>query len=62
MPKNDAIIISDTIAKNKQAWIQIMMTEELGLGEPDGNPLMNGVVTFISFVLFGLVSCKCFFN
>ena len=32
-----------------------MMLEELGLVVDDSNPFWNGVVTFISFVLFGFL-------
>lgn len=32
-----------------------MMLEELGLVVDDSNPLLNGVVTFISFCIFGFL-------
>jgi hypothetical protein len=58
MPIEDATIITESISKNKEAWVSIMMTEELGMGAPDEHPFKNALVTFISFLLFGLVSCK----
>ena len=35
-----------------------MMAEELGLMGGDENPKTNALVTFLSFVLFGVVPCK----
>ncbi len=32
-----------------------MMLEELGLVVDDSNPLWNGIVTFLSFALFGFL-------
>ena len=32
-----------------------MMTDELGIMENDESPLKNGIVTFLSFVLFGFI-------
>lgn len=34
--------------------MNIMMLEELGLAVDDSSPAINGVVTFFSFVIFGL--------
>ena len=53
--EEDARILSDTISKSKQAWVEIMMVEELGLVEGDESPLKNGVVTFVAFVVFGII-------
>lgn len=43
------------LAKNKIAWVDIMMVEELGLLPNEENPMKNALVTFISFVVFGLM-------
>lgn len=43
------------ISRHKDAFIDIMMLEELELGGAEENPLMNALVTFIAFILFGLV-------
>lgn len=43
------------MSKYKEAWINIMMIEELELGGTEENPIKNALVTFISFILFGLV-------
>ena len=48
-------MISDTLSKNKEAWVNVMMVEELGLSPGDENPIKNALVTFFSFGLFGLI-------
>jgi vacuolar iron transporter family protein len=55
MSKEDAKQMCDILEKNKEAWIDIMMVEELGLIPDDENPAKNALVTFISFCLFGAV-------
>lgn len=35
-----------------------MMIEELELGGAEESPFKNALVTFIAFVLFGLVPCN----
>lgn len=47
--------MSELISKNKDVWIDIMMIEELGLVESDENPIKNAIVTFFSFVFFGVI-------
>ncbi len=53
--EEDATILSETISKSKKAWVEIMMVEELGLVETDDSPFKNGIVTFVAFVLFGII-------
>jgi len=55
IPKPDARRMVDIISRNRKAWIDIMMVEELGILESGGSPLKNALVTFCSFCLFGLV-------
>ncbi len=44
------------ISKNKKVWVEFMMRYELGIVEDkDGTPIMNGVATFGSFFVAGLV-------
>jgi VIT1/CCC1 family predicted Fe2+/Mn2+ transporter len=47
--------MSELISKNKDVWIDIMMIEELGLVESDENPIKNAIVTFLSFIFFGVI-------
>jgi VIT1/CCC1 family predicted Fe2+/Mn2+ transporter len=55
MTKTDAETIVSLVSKYKNAWIDIMMVEELGIIESTESPLKNAVVTFISFAVFGLI-------
>ncbi|CAD8163550.1 unnamed protein product [Paramecium pentaurelia] len=55
MEQEDAEKIMNIISRHKDAFIDIMMLEELELGGAEENPLMNALVTFIAFILFGLV-------
>lgn len=58
MDAEDAEKIMNIISKHKDAFIDIMMLEELELGGAEENPFMNALVTFIAFILFGLVPSK----
>jgi len=53
MSPDDAKLMSQILAKNKEAWVAVMMVEELGIIEENDDPLKNGLVTFFSFVFFG---------
>lgn len=53
--EDDAKILSETIAKSKKAWVEIMMIEELGLVDAEESPFKNAVVTFIAFEVFGII-------
>lgn len=52
---DDAKTVVDIIARHKEAWVDIMMTEELGIVDSQESPVRNALVTFFSFALFGLV-------
>ena len=54
--RDDAIIIADTLSKNNDSWVDVMMIEELGLFDST-NPLMGALITWLSFNLFGLLPC-----
>lgn len=55
--EDDANTILTTMMKYKEIFLDHMMILELGLQTPDesDNPLKNGLVTFLSFVIFGSV-------
>jgi len=53
--KKDAEIMVNTMAKYKEAWVDIMMVEELGIVKSKESPLKNSLVTFGSFCIFGLI-------
>lgn len=53
----DARMVITTLAKYKEAFVDIMMVEELNLMpvDDDFSPFTGGLITFGSFVLFGAV-------
>lgn len=55
MSEDDARIMSETLSRHKTTWVDVMMTEELGLIETDESPVKNALVTFMAFILFGLI-------
>ena len=65
MSEEDATLMSETLSKSKKAWVEVMMVEELGtnisiiiLGivtSSDESPIKNALVTFLAFVLFGVI-------
>ena len=55
LAKEDAGKVTDILSKNKDAWVSVMMVEELGIVESDDSPLKNAMVTFVSFAVFGFV-------
>ena len=42
-------------SRNPERWVKAMMIDELGMMEDESNPLINGLVTFGSFVIAGAV-------
>jgi VIT1/CCC1 family predicted Fe2+/Mn2+ transporter len=47
--------VVDTITADKDRWVDAMMKEELEMAEETKSPFAMGSVTFLSFILFGLV-------
>ncbi len=47
--------VVQAITKNRQLWVNTMLTEEYGLQLEGPNPVKAGIVTFISFITVGLV-------
>lgn len=47
--------LADLFATNSQAFVNIMMLEELGLVVDDSNPMINGFVTFLAFIILGFL-------
>ena len=43
------------ITSDKEIWVETMMQEELGIIEEEGHPFFNGLSTFLSFVVAGLI-------
>mmetsp|Transcript_9580 Transcript_9580/g.1518 ORF Transcript_9580/g.1518 Transcript_9580/m.1518 type:complete len:125 (-) Transcript_9580:174-548(-) len=55
MNDEDAKSMVNILAKNEEAWVDIMMVEELGLITDDENPMKNAFVTFFAFCIFGII-------
>jgi len=57
MTRDDATALIDIMAKYNDIFVDNMMVEELGLMPVDAseNPMKNGFVTFIAFLIFGFV-------
>jgi len=55
IPEEDARTVTEILARHKEAWVEVMLVEELGIIPSDESPWKHGVVTFLSFGLFGLV-------
>lgn len=55
LSEEDAQTMANTISKSKKAWVEVMMLEELGLIEVDDSPGKNAIITFISFIGFGIL-------
>ncbi|MPM39939.1 hypothetical protein SDC9_86575 [bioreactor metagenome] len=53
--EEDSNQLVDIISKHKEAWVDIMMVEELGILEDSESPLKNALVTFFSFAVFGFI-------
>ena len=53
--QEDAETIVGLLSKHRDAWVDVMMAEELGIIESDESPIKNAVATFLSFALFGFV-------
>jgi len=52
----DATAMADLYRKNEAYWVDFMMNHELEMSDPRGdNPVVNGFMTFGSFIIFGSI-------
>lgn len=52
----DAATIASLYKKNEDYWIDFMMSHKLEMSDPRGdNPVVNGLTTFGSFIIFGAI-------
>ncbi|KAL7683651.1 putative Ccc1 family protein [Plasmopara halstedii] len=54
---DDALLVVHTLAKYKEAFVDIMMVEELKImpADDDDSPHTGGLITFLSFMFFGVI-------
>jgi len=45
----------ETITSNKKVWVDTMMADELNLVEENTSPVKKGAVTYMSFILIGII-------
>lgn len=43
------------VTSNEKVWLNIMLQEEYGLGQNLRSPLKSAVITFMAFMIFGLI-------
>eukprot|EP00698_Gefionella_okellyi_P004968 TRINITY_DN14580_c0_g1_i1.p1 TRINITY_DN14580_c0_g1~~TRINITY_DN14580_c0_g1_i1.p1 ORF type:complete len:292 (-),score=28.87 TRINITY_DN14580_c0_g1_i1:22-897(-) len=57
LPSADAREIVEILGKDRKILVDFMMVEELGIlpEEEEASAFKNGLVTFVSFVLFGII-------
>lgn len=53
--EDEARQLVDIQSREPKRWVKAMMLDELGMMEDESNPLINGLVTFGSFVAAGAV-------
>lgn len=47
--------VVDVITADKDRWVDVMMKEELNMMESEKSPFAMGLMTFVSFVLVGII-------
>lgn len=54
--EEDARALADLYRKNEEYWVDFMMNHELEMSDPrDDNPVLTGLATFFSFLVFGVI-------
>lgn len=62
IPDADAEAFADLFQRNPEFMADFMMQYELGMADPrEENPAMNGLATFIAFVVFGAIPLLPYF-
>ena len=53
--RDDARLLSNTLARYDDVWLDTVMLEKYGVVEERESPIMNAIVTFVSFCIFGFM-------
>jgi VIT1/CCC1 family predicted Fe2+/Mn2+ transporter len=56
----DAETIVSILSKNEEAFVSIMVVEELGILESDDSSVNNAIATFASFAVFGAIPLSAY--
>lgn len=54
--------VVDVICSDKDRWVDVMMKEELEMQEETKSPFAMGAVTFVSFIIVGLIPLLVYVN
>ena len=62
MTDQDAAEMTNILSRNPEFMADFMMTYEIGMADPtDDNPAINGLATFVSFLIFGVIPLLPYF-
>jgi VIT1/CCC1 family predicted Fe2+/Mn2+ transporter len=62
LSETDAQALADIFQRNPEFMADFMMTYEIGMTDPsEDSPAMNGLATFISFIVFGVIPLAPYF-
>lgn len=62
LPEDEAEEVADILLRHPDMMADLMMTYEFGMHDPkEDNPLVNGLFTFTSFVIFGSIPLVPYF-
>jgi VIT1/CCC1 family predicted Fe2+/Mn2+ transporter len=62
LPESDARAVANVMSRHPQMMADLMMTYEFGMQDPnEQNPALNGIFTFTSFVIFGVIPLLPYF-
>lgn len=56
----EADSLVSVMSGNRDAWVELMMVEELGIIEEANSPFANALATFLSFVFFGFLPLSAY--
>ena len=52
--------VTEIVISDKKTWVDMMMTEELGLMEEEKTPVLSGIATFAAFLIAGFIPLLIF--
>jgi VIT1/CCC1 family predicted Fe2+/Mn2+ transporter len=60
--KEDAEAVADILARNPEHYADFMMAYEIQMADPNGeSPALNGLATFVAFLIFGSIPLSPYF-